>query len=158
MEKLRLWLEHRGFELEQTRGAPDEVELLSRVVTINASAPYQKRVAALIHECGHVRIFLRRLRRPGARVCGVSLREDLLGKGRCDHRGRSSRICLLQEEMEAWDSGEQLAKALGVRYERRGLEKTRTSSLMTYVEHAASRMRTAPAAHRKRAGRTKRNP
>jgi len=143
MDRLRSWLSRRGFRVLQERGARDEVELLSRTVTLDAAAPYQKKLAALIHECGHVRIFMSRLRKPTTRVCGASLREDLLAKGRCDRRGRSARLSLLQEEMEAWESGERLARSLGVRYTRRVLEKNRTWALMTYVSHAAARMRSS---------------
>lgn len=141
MEKLRCWLARRGFALQSRRGLPDEVDLLERVVTINAASGYQARLAALLHECGHVRIFLSRMRRPNKRVFGVSLVEDLGCSGRCDRRGRRARLALLQEEIAAWDSGEQLAGQLQVRFARGKLEKLRQESLMTYVHFTASRMR-----------------
>ena len=46
-----------------------------------------------------------------------------------------------QEEMDAWENGESLAKSLSVRYNRSVLEKDRVKALMTYVNHTACRMR-----------------
>jgi hypothetical protein len=48
---------------------------------------------------------------------------------------------MLQEEMDAWENGESLAKSLSVRYNRGVLEKDRVKALMTYVNYTACRMR-----------------
>jgi hypothetical protein len=48
---------------------------------------------------------------------------------------------MLQEEMDAWENGETLAKSLSVRYNQSVLEKDRVKALMTYVQHTACRMR-----------------
>jgi len=141
MEKLREWLSGKGFDLQVAKGEDDAVDLASRLVTINAQSTYQIRLSSLIHECGHVRIHLSRKRKPLERICGASLKEQALCTGRRDHRSRRCRISILQEEMDAWESGAQLAKMLGVRYTKQILEKDRTSALMTYVSFAACRMR-----------------
>lgn len=141
MERLRLWLKRRSFKLELVAGAFDEVELLSRVVTLDAQASYQKKLSACIHECGHVQIFLSRCKNPRERVCGATLKEDIASVGRCDKRGRRSRIALLQEEMEAWEAGLRLAASLKIRYAKGELERVRTECLMSYVAHVAAPMR-----------------
>ena len=132
MEKLRAWLMRRKFALQLERGLTDEVDLLARVVSINASNCYQTRLATLMHECGHVQIFLSRIRSPKVRLCGCSLLEDFGSVGRCDRRGRAARLSLLQEEIQAWDLGEDLAKRLSLRFTRKHLEKVRVLALMTY--------------------------
>lgn len=147
MEKLRAWLMRRKFALQLERGLTDEVDLLARVVSINASNCYQTRLATLMHECGHVQIFLSRIRSPKLRLCGCSLLEDFGSVGRCDRRGRAARLSLLQEEIQAWDLGEDLAKRLSLRFTRKHLEKVRVSALMTYVHFTAAQMRSSPKAH-----------
>jgi hypothetical protein len=141
MDKMRQWLGKRGFRLEMSMNADDCVDFASRTVKINAKSPYQVKLSTLIHECGHVRIFLSRVRRPDRRICGSTLAEQCLLVGRREPRARSSRISTLQEEMDAWENGESLAKSLSVRYNRSVLEKDRVKALMTYVNHTACRMR-----------------
>jgi len=141
MEKMRQWLTKRGFQLQLLRGAEDCVDFAARTVCINSESTYQIKLSSLIHECGHVRIFLSRVRRPGSRICGSTLAEQCLLVGRREPRARSSRISLLQEEMDAWESGEELAKGLAVRYNRCVFEKDRVRALMTYVAYTAGRMR-----------------
>ena len=117
------------------------MDFASRTVRINADSSYQVKLSSLIHECGHVRIFLSRVRRPDHRICGSTLAEQCLLVGRREPRARSSRISMLQEEMDAWENGESLAKSLSVRYNRGVLEKDRVKALMTYVNYTACRMR-----------------
>jgi len=138
---MRQWLRKRGFSLEVAKNAEDSVDFEAKTVRINAQNAYQVRLSSLIHECGHVRIFLSRLRRPDRRICGSTLAEQCLLVGRREPRARSSRISTLQEEMDAWENGESLAKSLSVRYNRRVLEKDRVRALMTYVTYTACRMR-----------------
>lgn len=141
MDKMRQWLVKRRFKLDVREGAEDCVDFSNRVVEINAERPYQVRLSSLIHECGHVRIFFSRLRNPEARVCGCTLKEQCLLVGRREQRARSSRISMLHEEIEAWESGMALAKTLSVRYNKSIVEKDRVKALMTYVSFAAQRMR-----------------
>jgi len=151
MEKLRAWLKRRGFGLEVVGGCPDEVDLRTKTVHIDGRHAYQLKLSSLIHECGHVEIFLRRARRPRERICGRTLAEHILEVGRGRTVARASRLALLQEEMDAWEAGERLGKRLAVRYHRSVLEKDRVKSLMTYVAFTASQMRMAQAERRVRA-------
>jgi hypothetical protein len=141
MERMRRWLEKNRFGLEVSEGADDCVDFSTRMVRINSDSPYQIRISSLIHECGHVRIFMSRMRNPENRICGSTLSEQCLLVGRREPRARSSRISLLQEEMDAWEQGERLAKSLSVRYNRGVLERDRVRALMTYVNFTACRMR-----------------
>jgi hypothetical protein len=141
MDKLRTWLSKQGFRVEIVRGEGDFVDFGERTVTIDSSKSYQIRLSSLIHECGHVRIFLRRRRNPRDRICGSTLREFCRALGRRDARGRSSRISVLQEELDAWDVGMELAKKLSIRYTRKIIEKDRVKALMTYIQYTAAPMR-----------------
>jgi hypothetical protein len=141
MERTRAWLAARGFELRLQKCARDHVDFGAKVVVLNSLCCYQTRLATLLHECGHVGVHLQRLRRPRERLAGFSLLEDLTGGGRCDERGRASRLSVLQEELVAWDNGAKLALRLGVTYAKGRFERLRTAALMTYVDWTAARMR-----------------
>lgn len=141
MFKLRAWLGSKGFQLCTRPHAEDMVDFGERLVSINASDPYPIRIASALHECGHVLIFLSRCRRPQKRFSGSTLKEQCLLKGRRTPRSRAARIACLQEELDAWDRGLDLAQRLGVRVNKRILEKDRVKALMSYVGFAASPMR-----------------
>ena len=141
MDKMRSWLERQGFGLEVAHGCRDEVDFSTKTVRIDGRHPYQLKLSSLIHECGHVDIFLRRVRRPQERIAGNTLAEHFLDVGRGCPAARASRLSTLQEEMDAWEAGQRLVKRLNVRYKRSIFEKDRVRSLMTYVAFTASRMR-----------------
>ncbi len=141
MDKMRIWLKRQGFGLEVAPGCRDEVDFGAKTVRIDGRHSYQIKLASLIHECGHVDIFKKRLRSPKERICGGTLAEHFMDVGRGNPAARASRLATLQEEMEAWDAGQRLVKRLAVRYKRSVFEKDRVRCLMTYVAFTASRMR-----------------
>ena len=138
-----MWLAERRFRLVQGPGLVDCVSMdpMDRTVYINSRQCYESRLAATLHECGHVNIFLQRLRNPGRRYAGTTLCETELGEGRGSRRRRSSRVGVLEEEAAAWQYGEVLAEKLSVRYKKGFFDATRTRCLMTYVKWAAASMR-----------------
>lgn len=141
MEKLRCWLRRQGFGLEVAPGCRDEVDFSTKTVRIDGRHSYQIKLSSLIHECGHVDIFRKRVRCPRLRVCGRTLEEHFFEVGRGRSTARASRLATLQEEMDAWEAGQRLGKRLAVRYKRSIFEKDRVKSLMSYVAFTASRMR-----------------
>ena len=142
MEKLRAWLVAQGFSLQVRKCAESAVDVgCERLVTIDARLSSPALLATLLHECGHVCIFLHRRRRPKARVAGATWSESWKNRGRCSPRARVGRLAELQEEMEAWDRGEALARRLRLRISRRVYERVRLSCLMTYTCWAGECMR-----------------
>lgn len=141
MEKIRSWLHKKGFELCLQPKAEDSVDFEERRVSINSSDAYYVRIGSALHECGHILIFLARCRNPVKRFSGSTLQEQCFLKGRRKPRSRRFRIACLQEELDAWDRGLDLAVRLGVRVNKKVLEKDRIKALMTYVGYAAAPMR-----------------
>ena len=141
MEKIRTWLSKQGFDLRVVPKGEDSVDFAERVVNINKSDAYPIRLATALHECGHVLIFFSRFRRPQKRFSGSTLKEQCLLKGRRAPRTRSARIACLQEELDAWDRGLDLAARLGVRISKKTVEKDRVKALMTYIGYAGAPMR-----------------
>lgn len=141
MEKIKEWLQKKGFRLLATPRAEDMIDFAERSVHINACDPYQVRLSSALHECGHLMIFLARCRKPRKTVSGSTLREQCFLKGRRKPRSRNFRIATLQEELDAWDKGLELASTLKIRLNKSVLEKDRLKCLMTYVSYAAAPMR-----------------
>jgi hypothetical protein len=100
-------------------------------VTLDAAQPYQERVAALLHECGHVLVYLRR-KRTRARVAGATFTEWWNASGRLQKRSKLKRITVLEEEIHAWNLGEKLARRLRIRVCKRVFERCRADALRTY--------------------------
>ena len=141
MEKIRTWLSKKGFELFLKPKVEDSVDFGERCVNINSSDTYYVRLGSALHECGHILIFLARCRNPVKRFSGSTLKEQCFLKGRRQPRSRRFRIACLQEELDAWDRGLDLAVRLGIRVNKKVLEKDRIKALMTYVGYAAAPMR-----------------
>jgi len=142
MKKLRAWLEARGFSLELRNCAESAVDVgCDKLVTVDARLSPPARVSTLLHECGHVCIFLHRRRWPRVRVAGATWNESWKNRGRCGPRARVGRLAELQEELEAWDRGEALARRLRLRIPRRVYERVRLRCLMTYARWAGECMR-----------------
>lgn len=137
MERVRAWLAQRGFDLTVKKGADSQVEFFDgRGVLIDGRLSPPARLATLLHECGHVSIFLARRRSKRTRVAGATWGEFLLSYGRCKPGVSVGRVSEVQEELEAWDRGEALARRLRVRLARPVFERVRTRCMMSYVRWA----------------------
>ena len=53
-------------------------------------------------------------------------------------------VCVLEEEIEAWERGAKLAKRLGISYPKAVMERERVRALMTYTR--ISKKKTVPGA------------
>lgn len=138
--RLGLWLKRRGFRLEWIRrSGSDEVDFTERSVRIDIRAQPQQRVAMLLHECGHVLIWLARRSSLRKRVCGLTYKEWLTDTGPARKRTTTARLATLHEEVEAWERGRALGARLRVRENRAVSEKMRATCLMTYVRWASAR-------------------
>ena len=143
MNVLEEWLNARGFEFRCERKVDDCVIFDPvRVVVINRNLSYHLRLVSLLHECGHVAIFVRRRRAGPRRVAGVSRREFEKDTGRCRKRSIARKIATIQEEIAAWDWGQKMAARLGIRYSRAVFERERARCLMTYVRWGAGKKKT----------------
>ena len=139
MEKLRAWLASRSATLQLLPGVPDQVVFEGKVATVfvNSRAKKREQLHAALHECGHVHVWRRRARNPRRRVAGCSLEEFIGATGRQKARTTRTSLATLEEEIEAWNQGELLAKQLRLRLRPEGYEKSRARALMTYVRWAA---------------------
>ena len=133
MRPLLAWFEQRGFTVMETTKPSDLVDLQSRVVLYQKKASRATVVSTLLHEAGHVLLYLNRRRAPTKAVAGMTWRRFW----RSTRRSRDGDLRLLQEEIAAWDRGWALGQRLKLRVARRTYDQHRTRCLMTYVRWAA---------------------
>ena len=133
IRKLRVWLKKRGFSLKLLP-AESEVCFEKKSVTLQRNLTLNSKVATLLHECGHVLVYLARRRSKGVKVAGASWRDwqKLDGK-----RNKLSCLLELQEEMVAWDRGEKLGQRLRLKLPSKYQTVVKTKALMSYVRYTA---------------------
>jgi hypothetical protein len=137
MEKLRVWLKRRGFDLNISPGLIDSVCFDSQIVSIDSRMRLDSKLSTLLHECGHVEVLFSRVRNPKKRFGGATLKEWLKNNMSGVRPTKHSKICNVAEEIEAWDRGELLAKKLNLRLRMKTFRCVRTRALLTYVRDAA---------------------
>lgn len=144
MEKLQNWLKRHGALLKWNSKSKNEVSfepLTSTIhVFIDERLQYQEKLCTMLHECGHVVCYLRRQMRKRKRIDGCSYIEYFNSTNRM-HQGRKRKLAILQDEIAAWDRGEELAARMKIRYSRATLERMRSRSLWTYMPRAAKNVR-----------------
>ena len=136
-----MWLRRRGFKLEREAGADDCVCFDSARVLINSKASRESQLSALLHECGHVDVLQKRLRNKRRRVAGATLGHWARTSNTKSRRALRVRINVVTEEIEAWDRGEDIARRLRIRYNKKTFQNVRTRALMTYFRWTARQKR-----------------
>lgn len=115
---------------------PDEVDPVTKVITISPAQTDRQKVYALAHELGH--------------VLGYEARDflfaDAEGAIKPGHSARR-RLAVVENELDAWRRGWRLCERLGLGLSPRGYELEASTWLMTYCRDAA-RASTAPAKRR----------
>ena len=136
MDKLERWLKKRNGEICWNSKGKNEVVLLPHSknikVFIDRRAEYQVKLVTLLHECGHVECYLRRRKNKFKNIDGISYSAYFSANGRMKN-GHSRALAILQDEMAAWERGENIARSMKIRFSRKVFEKDRCSSLKTYL-------------------------
>ena len=143
MNALRHWLRSHASSLQCVHGQPDHVRFLARgvrsTVTINHAQSYKRKLAAVLHECGHVIIYQRRRRNCKTRICGATYKEWWQGTGGLKRGTKRRMLNTLYEEMLAWELGEKLARKLKIRFCSKTFNQCRTKALITYTTWVKAR-------------------
>lgn len=129
LAKLVDWCYKRGLEVLFTKhenGTYDEVE---KLIIIAANALPEKQVFYLIHECGH-HLIHQHPGNPNRFELGYN-ETDPVAMKKFNHR-----LACLEEEMEAWQRGRNLAKKLRLKLDEEGLNKLRVHCLQSYIRWA----------------------
>lgn len=133
IERLRAWLAKRGFSLE-FGSKSNEVCFTAKRVTLQRQLKAKAKVATLLHECGHILVYLNRLKCKHARVAGASWSEWCRLRS---YKSKHSKLLVLHEEMVAWERGYRLAQRMKLRLPAALKANVQTRALMSYVRYAA---------------------
>lgn len=126
------WCEKRGLTVlfgKHENGTYDEYY---KTIVIAANAHPEKQVFYLLHECGHHLVFSH----PG------NPNRFEMGYPQTDKevtRKFQHRLACLEEEMEAWQRGRNLAKKLKLKFNEDNLESLRIHCLGSYVRWACKK-------------------
>lgn len=158
LSRLRHWMSKRNIRLRLDADVQDSYiencDTGSGEIRINTRQTREKQIVAALHECGHALVGASRRRQPRRRVAGSSHLEFVTGRGRWARDTHRRHLAVINDEMEAWERGELLAKRLSIRVKSSLFEEERSKALVTYVIGAASRI---VRAKRKKTRRTKKD-
>ena len=121
-----------GYEVFEAPDYSDSCYSDVKEIRICSRNGVEKRLFALLHECGHALI----------RENWKKFSKEFPAHAECGHDGRKNcsdayRISLLEEEFEAWKRGKRLAKRLGIEIDEERYEKHKAKCLMSYVSLVA---------------------
>jgi len=114
-----------------------------RLIIINESQTGENQMFTLLHEIGHA--MNREVGSGAAYRYGkyqLLAKSDLTGK---PIKSYAYRVQLLDEEMQAWKNGKELAEGLGIKLDERAYENCAAKCIMSYIDWASEREWNAPA-------------
>jgi len=131
------WLHKRGYTIECSYNAEDQVLLGHKKVTISTRNSPENRLYILLHECGHL---LEYNNDSPSYHKKYPLSEPMLMDARKKYSIRG-RVEIVEEEINAWKKGEKLADRLGFKMDKERYRKYAAKQVITYIDWAADRSR-----------------
>lgn len=127
LQKLVNWCTKRGLVVYFKRHENGTYDERFKSIMIAANASPAKQVIYLLHECGHHLIY----QHPG------EPNRFFMGYAQTDPqitRTFQHKLACLEEEMEAWQRGRNLAKKLKLRIDEFALEAIRINCIKSYIK------------------------
>lgn len=127
LNKIICWCDKRGLTVYFRRHENGSYSEAYKSITIAANALPAKQVAYLLHECGH-HLISQHASEPN---------RFLMGYGQTDAaitRTFQHRLACLEEEIEAWHRGRNLAKKLKLRIDEDIIDFIRVDCLKSYIK------------------------
>lgn len=130
-EKLCGWVYTQGFKVVEGHKEIDRLEFSNKTIYLNSQFKYENRLYILLHECGHlktdknIKTFLKYHPMYPTEV----------------HDGRkleskAYKVCLVSEELKAWQNGLKLANYLKIEINKTNYDKLMVNSVYTYIQWA----------------------
>lgn len=126
------WCHRRGLQVIFAKHENGTYVELEGMITIAANASIEKQVFYLLHECGH-HLISQHPGEPNRFVNGYNQMDSRV------IRTFNHRLACLEEEIEAWQRGRNLARKLNLNLNEEILEKLRVHCLRTYVLWASKK-------------------
>lgn len=132
LAKLVDWCGKRGLEVLFTRHENGTYDEIDKIILIAANALPEKQVFYLIHECGH-HLIHQHPGNPNRFELGYDQTDPEILR-RFDHR-----LACLEEEIEAWQRGRNLARKLRLKLDEEALNQLRVHCLHSYTKWACKK-------------------
>lgn len=142
--KLERYCAGRGWQIKYSDMSDDWCYPAEKKIYINTEKTRLALLYTLIHEIGHM---LQQLHN----ACSYNQKYSAL-YSKNQYSSDRYRMARLQEEMEAWDVGLNLAKSLRISINEVYYNRIRTESLLTYVTWVAKKQRNRATVAQKTAG------
>ncbi|HIB78094.1 MAG TPA: hypothetical protein EYO58_10900 [Flavobacteriales bacterium] len=131
------WLWNKRWDVEFDYMTHDEMDPMTKCVTINARQGIEKQLYSLLHECGHILIqsneavYNKKFPASAKRNCFLSHRQL--------EKSKKYKVDVIAEEIEAWDRGKSLATRLGIYVDENKFNEFKVACVFTYVEWATEK-------------------
>lgn len=130
--RLQKWCSDRGYNIIFDKEFKDEIFYSEGVIKIKSGTSFQSQLISLLHECGHLKLNTVYPDYNSRFGLGIPKKNIKSWTRRPIHR-----IQLLEEEIEAWNVGEHLAKELHLRVDKRLWRQIRFRCLGLYLAWAS---------------------
>ncbi|MBO77047.1 MAG: hypothetical protein CME17_06395 [Gemmatimonadetes bacterium] len=127
-EQLKSWAESKNYTVTEKWGVEDCIVFEDQEIFINSRCKPENMFYTLLHECGHY--LLDKAKESFKETHPVYPSE--VTDGRIE-KSTAYRVCILSEELKAWERGWRLAKRLNLHVDQQNYHRCMTDALWTYV-------------------------
>ena len=130
IEILTNWVEKKNHSVELQNQLPDQLSYEDRTIYIHTRQGIENQVYSLLHECGHLLIFLDNKsfeRSYPMYAYAATKRQEGTNKW---------KVSVIAEEYEAWKRGRKLAAKLNIPVDKKKYDKAMTDAIMSYIKWA----------------------
>lgn len=133
INKLIKWLNSKNWHIE-FGFYEDEISLYDKSITINHKNKIENQLYAILHECGHMVLFLnKKYPEKYSYIYKVDL---FLNKNKSMTKSKRYQVETISEEIEAWHRGFNLAKRLNIYINIDNYKKEASKYIWSYIEEA----------------------
>jgi hypothetical protein len=131
IKKINKWINKNNFKLNIAKNLISEVNFDTKIININKNTKILKQIIIILHECGHILIYLHRKKYKCNIIAGLSWNKWC--KLFNSKNSLRKKILILEEEIEAWNRGKKLAERLNIKINNKIYEYYKIKCLMTYI-------------------------
>lgn len=126
--KLKDWVHSKGYEVKEIPKVEECIVFEDYTIYIDSNYKIENRLYTLLHECGHYLVDLAK----DEFLETHPLYATEVSDGRVK-RSIAYKVCILSEELKAWEEGWRLAKALNLEINKEKYHKCMVDALWSYV-------------------------
>ena len=132
--KLKNWVESKHYTVKEMKGVEDCIVFEDRVIYINSRCKIENMFYTLLHECGH---YLLNETKESFKETHPHYPSEIDDKR--IEKSTAYKVCILSEELKAWERGWRLAKRLHLTVDQESYHKCMTEALWSYVLHVTNK-------------------